>query len=68
MADSGNKELGTIECFNPENFHLWKIQMCAVFMGNRRIQSATSVEEGGTGLENAHMRTWTKVTKRRVMG
>jgi hypothetical protein len=32
MADS-KLDLGNIERFNGENFHLWKFQMRAVFLG-----------------------------------
>ena len=33
MVDSGNRDLGNIDRFDGENFHLWKFQMRALFMG-----------------------------------
>jgi len=30
MANSSNKELGNIEHYNAEKFHLWKFQMHAL--------------------------------------
>jgi hypothetical protein len=37
MANSSNKELGNIERFNGKDFHLWKFQMHAVFMGKELL-------------------------------
>lgn len=33
MAESSNRDLGNIDRFDGENFHLWKFQMRVVFMG-----------------------------------
>jgi hypothetical protein len=37
MANPSNKELGNIKCINGKNFHMWKFQMCAIFMGKELL-------------------------------
>jgi len=37
MENSSNKESGNIYHFNGDNFHLWKFQMHAKFMGKELL-------------------------------
>jgi hypothetical protein len=52
MANSSNKKLGNIECINGKNFHMWKFQMRAIFMGKELlgIIDESEVEPTTTGI------------------
>jgi hypothetical protein len=55
MENSINKELGNIKHFNRENFHLWKFQMHAIFMGKELlgIVDGSEVEPTTIGIAQA---------------
>jgi hypothetical protein len=55
MENSNNKALGNIECINGKNFHMWKFQMGAIFMGNELlgIVDESKVEPTSIGIAQA---------------
>jgi len=55
-GNSSNKELGNIECINGKNFHMWKFQMRAIFMGKEvlGIVDESKVEPTSIGIAQAN--------------
>jgi hypothetical protein len=58
MADS-KLDLGNIDRFNGENFHLWKFQMCAIFLG-RELMSVVDGTKPKPAAAGAEQLAWTK--------
>ncbi len=65
MENSSNKELGNIKCINGKNFHMWKFQMRAIFMGKELlgIVDESKVEPMGIGIVQAD---WKKLDSQTI--
>ena len=59
IADSGNRDLRNIDRFDGENFHLWKFQMHAVFMGTDLLTIVEGSEPKPTNT-GAEQTAWIK--------
>jgi len=65
MENSSNKELGNIEYINGKNFHMWKFQMRAIFMGKELlgIVDVCKVEPTSIGIAHAD---WKKLDSQTI--
>jgi hypothetical protein len=56
MVSSSNIELGNIKHINGKNFHMWKFQMHAIFMGKNllSIVDENEVEPTTIGIAQAN--------------